>query len=134
MRKLIVCCAIIQNERGQVFMVQRPPHKKNASQWEFPGGKLEVGESLEDCIHREIHEELSIQIQLIQKLPAVYHEHSQVKIELHPFLCTSDQLSCIQLNEHVDSIWIDAKTALPISVSPADIEILQLIFPKKLQQ
>jgi 8-oxo-dGTP diphosphatase len=131
MKKMKVCCAVIQNASGEVLLVQRPAYKKNGNQWEFPGGKVEDGESLEECIHREILEELSIHIFIKRTLPFVQHSYQNVTIELYPFLCSFDSSERIRLNEHINLKWIQSVPDQLSNISPADIVILRQLFIKK---
>lgn len=123
---------MITNEKGHVLLVQRPSHKSNANQWEFPGGKVESNESLVDCIHREIAEELSIEIQLTQKLSAVHHQSLDSHIELHPFICTSRDIESIQLNEHQQMMWLSSIPPAHLHISSADLTILQQLIEKNI--
>ncbi|WP_251795780.1 MULTISPECIES: NUDIX domain-containing protein [unclassified Arenibacter] len=77
MNKIIVTCAIIESE-NQVLVVQRSENMKLPLKWEFPGGKIEKGESEQDCLIREIREELNIEIELMKRLtpsPLFLSEH-----------------------------------------------------------
>ena len=132
MHKIKVCCAVITNEKGHVLLVQRPSHKSNANQWEFPGGKVESNESLVECIHREITEELSIEIQLTKKLRTVHHQSQNSHIELHPFICTSCEIESIQLNEHQQMMWVSSIPPAHLHISSADLTILQQLFEKNI--
>ena len=64
MQNLIVAAAIITNEKDEILICRRSETSKNANLWEFPGGKLEKNETLEECAVRECKEELDIDIEL----------------------------------------------------------------------
>lgn len=68
-------------------MARRPLGARHAGAWEFPGGKQEPGETLEECIRREIREELDIDIILEHLLIAVDHDYGAFSLTLHAFLC-----------------------------------------------
>ena len=61
---IVVTAAIIKNKEGKYLITQRKPDAHNGLRWEFPGGKLELGETPEDCLKREIKEELGIDIEV----------------------------------------------------------------------
>ncbi len=74
--------------RGErVLITRRRAEAMLGGLWEFPGGKLEPGETLEQCLHREIDEELGITIRIERPLVAVKHAYSHFRITLHTFLC-----------------------------------------------
>ncbi|GAB4520123.1 MAG: A/G-specific adenine glycosylase [Anaerolineae bacterium] len=81
-----VTAAIIWRD-GQVLIAQRPTDAMLGGLWEFPGGKQEPGEALEACLRREIAEELGIEIEVNEPLPAIEHAYSHFRITLHPFHC-----------------------------------------------
>ena len=80
--KLIkVVCAII-NINNKILAVQRSQTMNQPLKWEFPGGKIEPGESFEDCIKREIKEELNIEIVLLKRLSTINHDYPNFSIQL----------------------------------------------------
>jgi A/G-specific adenine glycosylase len=81
-----VAAAVIKN-RGKMLITQRPEKGLLGGLWEFPGGKKEAGESLEECLKREIREELGIEIRVEEKFIAVRHAYSHFRITLHCFFC-----------------------------------------------
>ncbi len=81
-----VACAIIEDEVGRVLLAKRPEGKCLGGFWEFPGGKIEAGESAEAALVRELEEELLIQTQVFQKLESVEHHYEKFSIRLIPSL------------------------------------------------
>jgi A/G-specific adenine glycosylase len=81
-----VTAAVIQ-QQGKVLITQRPPDGLLGGLWEFPGGKLEGGESLQDCLKREICEELGIQINVGAHLGEYQHAYTHFRVTLHAFDC-----------------------------------------------
>ena len=78
-RPVVVAAAIIENARGEILIAQRPLHHKIAGGlWEFPGGKVEAGESPESCLIREIQEELNVQIKLVSSAEVYESEPGRV--------------------------------------------------------
>jgi len=72
---------------GRILIAQRPPHGLLGGLWEFPGGKREAGESLEECLVREVREELQIEIQVGQLLTTVKHAYTHFRITLYAYQC-----------------------------------------------
>ena len=119
---IIVTCAIIRNEENEVLIVQRGEATDHPLKWEFPGGKLAKGESEEECIIREIKEELSMDIVICGRLPLVEHDYGQKQIKLIPFICdTLDDLPF--LSEHLAYRWIVPEELSSIDFSEADIPV-----------
>jgi 8-oxo-dGTP diphosphatase len=92
--------------------------------WEFPGGKVEAGESPENCLHREIGEELSIEIRICGALTPVVHAYPTQVIQLIPFL-GSWQGGSLKLTEHAQSQWLNKEDLLFLNWAPADIPIVR---------
>ncbi|MBN1681581.1 MAG: A/G-specific adenine glycosylase [Anaerolineae bacterium] len=82
-----VTAAVIERDDGSVLIAQRPHDGMLGGLWEFPGGKREPGESLPDCLRREIREELGITIQVGRQLGTVRHAYSHFRITLYAFAC-----------------------------------------------
>jgi 8-oxo-dGTP diphosphatase len=116
----VACAVIIQNNK--VLAVQRGPEMKMAGKWEFPGGKLEPGETASQCIVREILEELALNIQVEEEWPSTIHQYTDFQIELIPLRCESDQTSPI-LKEHQDFQWLDSESLFWVDWADADIPI-----------
>jgi len=79
--------AAIIYRNGRILITQRPPDGLLGGLWEFPGGKQQAGESLKECVEREIREELAIEIEVKELLARVKHAYSHFKITLHAFEC-----------------------------------------------
>ncbi|NDJ33498.1 MAG: A/G-specific adenine glycosylase [Chloroflexi bacterium] len=82
-----VTAAVITRDDGRILIAQRPTDKMLGGLWEFPGGKREPGESLRDCLVREIEEELSLVIDVGPQITTVKHAYSHFKITLYAFAC-----------------------------------------------
>lgn len=87
--------------------------------WEFPGGKTEAGESLEDALKREIREELGTEIEVGELLDTVEWDYPNFHLTMHCFVCSllSDTL---QLNEHEADAWLGAESLHSVKWLPAD--------------
>ncbi|MFN8377701.1 MAG: A/G-specific adenine glycosylase [Anaerolineae bacterium] len=82
-----VTAGLIWNDRGQLLIAQRPLHGLLGGLWEFPGGKVEPDESLEDCLRRELWEELAIEVEVGDLFCVVRHAFTHFSITLHTFNC-----------------------------------------------
>lgn len=121
-----VTCAIIELGK-RVLVTQRGPEMKLPGKWEFPGGKLEPGESQEQCIIREIKEELQLDIQVKKRLaPNEY----QGKIRLIPFICRWIGGE-IHLTEHAAYQWVSPDQLLQKDWAEADIPIVHAYLKNK---
>lgn len=119
-----VTCAIIRNEENEVLVVQRDEKEDHPFKWEFPGGKLKEGETEEECIIREIKEELSMEIIICSQLDPVEHDYGHVQITLIPFVCdTLDELPV--LAEHTDFMWMPAEKLDSVDFTEADLFVVR---------
>lgn len=79
---LLVVAAIIRGPDGRILLSQRPAHKHKGGCWEFPGGKVEPGETLADALARELHEELGLTVQACQPFMTVQHDYPELSVRL----------------------------------------------------
>jgi 8-oxo-dGTP diphosphatase len=115
-----VTCAIIRNEENEVLVVQRGEKTGHPFKWEFPGGKLKDNETEEECIIREIKEELSIDIVICKRMPYTEYDYGNKQIRLIPFVCdTLDDLPF--LAEHIAFRWLNPADLKKVDFSEADI-------------
>lgn len=70
-----------------ILITRRHAHTVYGGYWEFPGGKLELGEGVDDCVRRELQEEVGVQVEVIDTLPAVVHTYPHATVRLHPRVC-----------------------------------------------
>lgn len=121
---IIVTCAIIRNEDNEILIVQRGENTDHPLRWEFPGGKINEGESEEECIIREIKEELSMDIVICSRMEHVDYDYGIKQISLIPFVCdTLDDLPV--LSEHLDFKWLAPSGLLDVNFSEADVIVAQ---------
>src|SRR5579884_2935910 len=83
-----VACGVLINDRGEVLIAERPPDKLAAGKWEFPGGKIEPGESVEAALARELREELGIEVREARRLLRLRQDYSDRKVWLDTWLVT----------------------------------------------
>jgi 8-oxo-dGTP diphosphatase len=127
MKKVEVVAAVIARE-GKILAVRRGVSKLDyiSEKWEFPGGKMEEGESQEETIRREIKEELSMEIQPIKHLLSHTHHYPDFSIELHTWLCTPLSEG-LRLNEHKAFLWLEVKDLKVMDWAEADVEVVKLL-------
>jgi 8-oxo-dGTP diphosphatase len=120
-----VTAAIIE-KNGSILLARRAPSSKLAGMWEFPGGKIEEGESPEECLVRELREELGIETSVHELLAeSVYHyEHGCFQI-----LAYRSQIHAgeIELRDHDQVAFVPVLDLLSYALLPADIPIAEAI-------
>jgi mutator protein MutT len=79
--------AVIERENGDVLIDRREETSVLGGLWEFPGGKVELRETIEECIHREIMEEVGISISIRNLVGQIEHEYPHGKVRLHVYMC-----------------------------------------------
>ena len=117
-----VTCAIIEHE-GRVLATQRSSTMSMPHKWEFPGGKIDPGETAEECLCRELWEEIGIEARIGRSLPASTHEYSTFTITLHPFVCTIEEGEIV-LHEHAALLWLLPSQLHTLDWAEADIPVL----------
>ncbi|MHB1078939.1 MAG: (deoxy)nucleoside triphosphate pyrophosphohydrolase [Prosthecobacter sp.] len=119
----VVCAIIVRGEH--IMLAQRPPDKKLGGLWEFPGGKVEPGESAETALHRELHEELGCTVRISQTLPPFVHAYDWGSIELIPFICElTAESSEPHPHEHTALVWVERSQLRNYNLAPADVPLL----------
>lgn len=117
-----VACAIIFHE-NKILATQRGPQMRMPFKWEFPGGKVEPGETPEECIAREIFEELDIKIEITGTLKSVIYEYPDISIELIPFTAKMTAGS-ITIREHMRYEWLSLDELKLLDWTEADLKIV----------
>jgi 8-oxo-dGTP diphosphatase len=120
----VVCGVIIDGDK--VLCVQRSEAMTLPLKWEFPGGKIERGETSEACLIRELKEELEIEVSIKEKLSKSYFNYGTFEINLVPYLCNylGDK---INLKEHKTFLWLSYNELFKLDWAPADIPIVNEI-------
>ena len=121
-KELSVVCAVLVRD-GLVLATQRSASMSMPLKWEFPGGKIEPGESPSECLHREIFEELGVRISISRQLPLSRHEYPNLAVTLYPFVVTIVSGN-IQLREHAAAIWLSPEQPSGLDWAEADLPVL----------
>ena len=120
---IIVSAAIIE-DKGKILIAQRNPEAYKGLKWEFPGGKIEEGESPQECLAREIKEELGLEIEVGEIFDVIYHQYTAKTVLLLVYKCIviSGQASTIDCN---DFKWVEAKELGQFEYPEADLPIVE---------
>ena len=124
MKKIEVVAAIIQRD-GAYFATQRG-YGEFEGMWEFPGGKIEPGESRESALKREIQEELGIDITIDNYLCTTDYDYPSFHLTMHCYLC-SIVSGEIELREHKSARWLTADLLNSVEWLPADMDVIKLL-------
>ena len=124
MKRIEVVAAIIRKER-KIFATQRG-YGEWKDWWEFPGGKMEPGETPEEALKREIREELSTEIRVDELLCTVEYDYPKFHLTLHCYLC-SLVTEALHLNEHEAARWLANDELDSVKWLPADREVIEKI-------
>jgi 8-oxo-dGTP diphosphatase len=119
---LRVACAIIEQE-GLVLAAQRSATGSLPLKWEFPGGKLEIGETPEECLVRELKEELGVGVEIGAPLSPVTHEYPDFIVTLYPFTCRLAR-GTITMHEHHALQWLEPVQMPELDWADADLPII----------
>ena len=121
MKQIEVVAAIIQRE-GAYFATQRG-YGEFEGMWEFPGGKIEPGESHEAALKREIQEELGVDISIKNLLCTTEYDYPSFHLTMHCYLC-SIASGEIELREHKSAFWLTVEKLDKVAWLPADKDVI----------
>ena len=120
-----VVAAIIKKD-SHYLIVQRNKNKHLGLKWEFPGGKVQTNETLEQALNREIKEELNIMINIHKKIAEEKYKDDKINIVLHYYICTQKS-GIMKLNEHEAYAWIEKKDFEKYDFAEGDGNVLSLL-------
>ena len=131
MRRIEVVAAVIRDDEGRIFATQRG-YGEWKDWWEFPGGKIEPGESREQALRREIREELAADIEVGELLRTIDYDYPQFHLTMHCFKCRlkeqspmTNEQSSYTLLEHEAAKWLTPSELSSVRWLPADIELIE---------
>lgn len=120
---LHVACALIERD-GLLLSVQRSATMSLPLKWEFPGGKIEAGESAADCLRREVREELGLEVEIRDSLPAAAHDYPTFSVVLYPWRCRI-AAGDLTLHEHAAARWLSRTELFSVDWAAADRPVLE---------
>lgn len=129
--RIQVSCALIV-EQGKLLACRRNAASEHALEWEFPGGKIEQGETEEACLLREIKEELAVEVCIVHPLQPVDFDYPSKKIRLIPFLCRLET-GQLKAQEHDRLLWFSPDEFALLNWSAADRLLLETNLQKIIQ-
>jgi mutator protein MutT len=125
MKRVDVALGIVYRD-SRLLICRRRQNTRLAGYWEFPGGKLESGETVVECLQRELREELDIAADPLIALPVIEHDYPDIRVRLHPFLCAykagePKALGCDEFR------WVQPAQLMSYEFPPANLELLQQV-------
>jgi 8-oxo-dGTP diphosphatase len=125
--KLITVVAAVIEKQGKFLCVQRGPSALDyiSHKWEFPGGKIEQGETEEEALQREIKEELEMEIVVGKKVGTITHQYPDFLLTMHAFHSTSKQEPT--LTEHIAFRWLNIRELEILDWAAADVPIIRIL-------
>ena len=127
MKTINVVAAVIR-EGDQIFATAKG-YGKYKGKWEFPGGKIEPGETPQEALIREIREELDAEIEVGELIDTIEYDYPEFHLSMKCYLCSLHKDSKLKLKEAAEARWLTAKTIDSVDWLPADLGLF-----KKLKQ
>ena len=122
-RLRVVTAAVIRDETGRVLIARGRHGHPRSSQWEFPGGRVEAGETLEECLEREIREELGVKIRVVGRLVLADHKYPTFDIRLCAMKVSVVE-GKLNLDKHKKAVWVQPKELFLLDLAAADEHIV----------
>lgn len=123
MKQIEVVAAIIHDAAGRIFVTQRG-YGDFKDYWEFPGGKMEPGETAEEALKREIWEELETRIVVERFVKTIEWDYPQFHLTLHCYFCHVES-GHLELKEHEDAKWLRKEELESVNWLPADRDLVK---------
>ena len=124
MTTILVAAAVVERE-GQFLLTRRQPGSHLAGAWEFPGGKCEPFEYLNDCLIRELREELAVEAMVHEEVLSTTYDYADRRVELHFFRCTLLAEPSAALGQEMR--WVSRAHLGQLECPPADASLIRLL-------
>ncbi len=129
MKTIEVVAAIIISPQNKVLIAQRGSNKKFAGKWEFAGGKIENGESHQEALHRELHEEFGLSFTIGKFFKTIYHKYPDFNLILHSYFVDFLEQE-LKLTEHQSIQWVSPNEIEEFDFVEADLCIVEELMNK----
>ena len=129
MKQITTVAGVIKNEKGEILCTLRDQGKYDyvSFKWEFPGGKIEEGETNEQTLTRELHEELDIDVKIENFFYQVEHDYPDFHLSMAVYECQLISKE-MKMNVHKGLKWLAPKDMMSLEWAAADIPVAELIF------
>ncbi|GAA4897082.1 (deoxy)nucleoside triphosphate pyrophosphohydrolase [Ferrimonas pelagia] len=117
-------------DQGRILLARRHPNASQGGYWEFPGGKIDPGESPQQALEREIAEELSVSIQVRHYLASSLHHYGDKQVNLHGYLCHWQPQPIQLTGSHDQYQWLRPEQIDRTTLAPADLPLLDALLQK----
>ncbi len=125
MKRIEVVAAVIRNANGQIFVTQRG-YGEFKDMWEFPGGKMEYGETPQKALVREIEEELDTEIKVEDFIHTIEYDYPNFHLTMHCYWCKVISGKLL-LKEHEAAKWLNRDNLMVVNWLPADLTIIPML-------
>ena len=125
--KIIEVCAALIFDGNKVLLTSRPEHQEHSGYWEFPGGKVEPGETPAQCIKRELKEELNIEVSVYDTVYMLEHEYPDKHVSLRFMRCIIKDNQKPKALEQQEYAWVKRKRLNDYRLLPADKPIAKFL-------
>ena len=128
MKKHIEVVAAVIEHDGKILCMERDQGKYDyvSFKWEFPGGKIEQGETKEEALARELREEMEMSVEIKKHFLDVYHEYPDFTINMYSYLCEAKNTE-FKMNVHHDFVWLEKNQIEKLDWAAADLPIVKKI-------
>jgi 8-oxo-dGTP diphosphatase len=129
MKQIKTVAGVIKNENGEILCTLRDQGKYDyvSFKWEFPGGKIEEGETLEQTLTRELHEELEIDVEIKDFFYQVEHDYPDFHLSMAVFECNLISKE-MKMNVHKGIKWLKPEEMMTLDWAAADIPVAEKVF------
>lgn len=121
----VVAALIFDGKR--LLICKRPKNKALALLWEFPGGKLENGESGVEALKRECMEELSVDVEVMELFDEIQHDYDDFSVHISFYVCKI-MSGTLSKNEHEELKWVQTEELLDYDFCPADFPVVKRLY------